>query len=95
MSQKELAIELGIPISTLNGYINNRREPDCRTLVQIANYFHVSVDHLLQNPFPIKGEPVELSNHDLEFLKLYQKLNPQNKELIDLQLKLMNSHQEQ
>lgn len=47
ISQKELSKELNIAISTLNGYANDYREPDYKTLIGLAQYFDVSVDYLL------------------------------------------------
>ncbi len=47
MSQRELAATLQIAPTTLNGYIRNKHEPDCTTLVRIAQVFRVSVDELL------------------------------------------------
>ena len=39
ISQKQMAIDLDIAPSTLNGYINARREPDYDTLIKFAQYF--------------------------------------------------------
>lgn len=47
MSQKKLAAELHIAPTTLNGYIREQRQPDFRTLIQIAEYFEVTTDYLL------------------------------------------------
>ncbi len=91
LSQKQLAIELKIAPTTLNGYINNRREPDYRILKQIANYFGVSTDYLLGNDTPALtiDTPSSLSNHELRLLHYYRDLNPDQKETIDELLKLM------
>jgi len=47
MSQKQLARQLNISYSTLNGYVKNNREPDYATVIAIAKYFDVSVDYLV------------------------------------------------
>ena len=47
--QKELAAELKIASSTIGMYEQGRREPDNVTLKNIANYFDVSTDYLLDN----------------------------------------------
>ena len=47
LTQKEFAKILGISSSALGNYIQNTREPDYLTLIQIANYFQVTVDFLL------------------------------------------------
>lgn len=49
LTQKEFAKILGISSSALGNYIQNTREPDYLTLIQIADYFHVSVDFLLSH----------------------------------------------
>jgi transcriptional regulator with XRE-family HTH domain len=47
MTQKQLADLLCIGISTLGNYFQNTREPDHKTLKQLAYYFNVSIDYLL------------------------------------------------
>lgn len=47
ISQKQLSKELHIAPSTLNGYLRRNREPDFTTLIELADYFHVSTDYLL------------------------------------------------
>lgn len=47
MTQKEVAEQLGIGVSTMTMYETGRREPNMETLIKIANFFDVSVDYLL------------------------------------------------
>ena len=47
--QKQVALDLNIPIGTFCLYEQGRREPDYATLKKIANYYNVSVDYLLDN----------------------------------------------
>jgi len=47
LTQKRLAEELGIPASTMGGYVQGTSEPDFATLLQIADYFDVTTDFLL------------------------------------------------
>ena len=49
ITQKHLAQKLNIAPTTLNGYIKNNREPDCKTIVKLARFFKVSCDYLLEN----------------------------------------------
>lgn len=49
LTQKELAGQLNIAPSTIGSYVQNTREPDFATLKLLANYFHVSIDYLLDN----------------------------------------------
>lgn len=91
ISQKQLAIELNIASTTMNGYVNNRREPDFKILKQIANYFHVSTDYLLGNDSSdfMDSSPPLLTNHEIQVLYYYRALNPEQKEVADGLLKLM------
>lgn len=91
ISQKQLAMELNIATTTLNGYVNNRREPDYKILKQIANYFHVSTDYLLGNSPDNSAEipSLTLTNHEVQILHLYRKLNSEQTEIIDGILKMM------
>lgn len=47
MSQTELASKINIPVSTLNGYIQERYVPDCAKLKEIVTILDVSADFLL------------------------------------------------
>ncbi len=47
VTQKELAEKLAFAPSTLGNYIQGTREPDYKTLLIIADYFHVTTDFLL------------------------------------------------
>ena len=47
MNQKQLAIELELPASTVRNYIRDLREPDFDTLKLFARFFEVSTDYLL------------------------------------------------
>lgn len=47
LTQEELACKLGITRSALSHYEKNRREPDYKTLINIADILNVSVDYIL------------------------------------------------
>ena len=47
ITQRELAAALYLTPSTVNGYIQARRLPDCETLARIAIYLDTSADYLL------------------------------------------------
>ncbi len=48
-SSKEAAEQLDILPDTYSRYERGIREPDFQTLKRIANFFHVSIDYLLDN----------------------------------------------
>lgn len=47
ITQEELAKVLNMKRTSISGYETGRKEPDFKTLTEIANYFNVSVDYLL------------------------------------------------
>ncbi len=61
LKQEELAKVLQVSQSSLSGYENGRFEPDSKTLLKLADYFHVSTDFLLGRNFQLQpgGRPPE------------------------------------
>lgn len=47
LSQEDIALKLGIDVSSVNRYEKNKREPEYATLLKIAAFFDVSIDYLL------------------------------------------------
>ncbi len=48
LSQLKLAADLNISQNSISRYENGLREADYKTLIALADYFHVSVDYLLE-----------------------------------------------
>lgn len=46
-NQKNIAKDLNISPQTFNNYVNGKTDPDIKTLIKIADYFHVSLDELV------------------------------------------------
>lgn len=46
ITQKQLAEALNLSTTTLNGYIKNRRQPDAKTVIRLASYFHTTTDYI-------------------------------------------------
>ena len=46
ITQKELAEALNISTTTLNGYVQYRRQPDARMVIRLASYFHTTTDYI-------------------------------------------------
>jgi transcriptional regulator with XRE-family HTH domain len=75
LSQKEFANILRVTPSALGNYIHNTREPDYAMLLQISDYFHVSIDFLLNHSVD------NTCTHDEEvLLYMYRLLTPDQKE---------------
>lgn len=92
LTQRQLGKELNIAASTLNGYVNDNREPDFQTLIAFARYFQVSTDYLLgfsgaQNTSLLPG--AELTQRLLHY---YNRLSPDFRLLLVNQAKLLVKH---
>lgn len=48
ISQLKLAMDLNMNQNTISRYENLEREADYATLILFADYFHVSIDYLLE-----------------------------------------------
>ncbi len=80
--QSELAKSLGLGRTTISNYENNYSSPDLETLIQIANFFHVSTDYLL-GISSVKNAPQNLQEDEAKVLKYYRRLNSENKDYIN------------
>ena len=47
ISQQKLADAIGISQQSVNKYENHQTQPDIVTLIQMADFFHTSVDFLI------------------------------------------------
>jgi len=84
ITQKRLAQELNMAVSTLGNYIRDNREPDYKTLKKIADYFHVSTDYLLNH------STRKNSDHQEEhLLEIYHTLSPEYQKLLLEQGKIL------
>ncbi len=80
--QSELAKSLGLGRTTISNYENNYSSPDLETLIQIANFFHVSTDYLL-GISSVKNATQNLQEDEAKVLKYYRRLNSENKDYIN------------
>ena len=76
LTQKQLAQDLEIPVSTLGGYVQGTSEPDFETLKLFASYFDVSADYLLN--LKIGNTQSRLEN---ELLRIFRSLSTEQQEL--------------
>ncbi len=88
ISQKQLANDLNIGVTTIGNYVRGIREPDFETLKTIATYFGVTTDYLLNfNSGSTNGHDED------EILRLYRCLSEYNKPLFLAQGKLLLRHE--
>ena len=88
LTQSTLAKRLGIPLSTLNGYMTGRNQFPCDILPKIANELHVTTDYLLgltNDPTP----PYALSGGERQLIEQFRTLAPVQQELIVQNIRLM------
>jgi len=89
ISQTELAAKLGIPLTTLNGYIKDKYKPSYHRLEDIAAALDVSVEYLL-------GKSAEniLSDDELTLIARYRKLDDKKKNMALDYFKYLESQQD-
>jgi len=52
ITQKKLAADIGVPVSTMGGYFQGTSEPDLETIKRLANYFGCTIDLMAGNHTP-------------------------------------------
>ena len=74
LSQKKLADALKINQQSINGYENRNNEPDIEMLINIAEYFHTSIDFLVGHETRISDNENNISHEELLLLKNFRLL---------------------
>lgn len=77
LSQKQVALELGVSAPTVSDWESGKICPTAKKLARLAQLLGVSTDYLLgrtDEPTPAAGEP--LGPDELEVLNVYRNLNP-------------------
>lgn len=71
LTQSELARALNVSQAAIGNWELGKREPDNKTLVSLADFFHVSVDYLLGHDLPDTSSRPAISAEDLRLLAAY------------------------
>ncbi len=92
ISQKQLALAIGVAQNTLSQYENGKRAPDFDTMARISDYFHVSVDYLLGRdeeklPTVISEEQDSI---DEELMKYVRLMTPDQKQMLLAQMRVLS-----
>lgn len=89
ITQKELAIEIGVSASAIGFWENGINEPKATYLSQIARFFDVTTDYLLgvEDEFGAKQTsnaivPPVYSQEEIQLIETYRTLNPACKKLV-------------
>ncbi len=69
LTQEGVADELGIARSTYSSYENDKRNPDYKMLIKLADYFNVSVDYLLDRTGKMEDKERPVGVHDNKALE--------------------------
>lgn len=80
MTQKQLAEALDLSPSALGNYIQGTREPDYGTLIQIADYFRVTTDYLLDHPVKTSASSQEICHREELLLHIFRFLTDDQQE---------------
>ena len=88
LTQKELGNKIGVKHNTVSWYENATNEAEQDILFKIANALEISINDL----FPPTISSISLTEQETKHLKIYRKLNDNNKKEIDgiIKLKLDN-----
>ena len=74
---KECAMRLKMPYTTYVNYEKGAREPNSETLIQIANFFGVSVDFLVgrdtKQSLSCENSSSEIEKKQAEYVALFRK----------------------
>ena len=88
ISQQKLADAIGISQQSVNKYENHQTQPDIVTLIQIADFFHTSVDFLIghsEAQVEHEGVPVfKLNADEIRLVNQYRQLSLKEKDSIHL-----------
>ena len=88
LSQQKLADAVGISQQSINKYENHQTQPDILTLIQMADFFHTSVDFLIghsEAQAEAEGIPVyRLNAEEVRLIEQYRQLSLKEKDSIHL-----------
>lgn len=79
VSRGELAKAIGVNYQALCKYLQNNRSIPDAVLVDIANYFNVTVDYLLNRNTTLS---IDYNNEYVKIIKQLQELNEHDQEII-------------
>ena len=79
ITQKQIANFLGISQQAYNKYETNQNQPTIENLIKLANFYHISVDNLIENSTPYL---LDLSTFTQAQLELIEKIKNCNEKTI-------------
>ena len=84
MSQKFVALSVGVSAPTVSMWESGKKEPTRENLLKLADLFHVTVDYLLDRPeaSPAAGDLLSLNREELLILQIFRQLNPAGRQYL-------------
>lgn len=76
LTQEEISKIFNITQKTYSNYENEITQPDIKLLINLADYYNVSLDYLIGRNY--KNEIGYLEDHQIDFIKAYLCLNEAN-----------------
>lgn len=84
LSQQQLAEVFSVTQQSIYKYENSLAEPNLKTLMQMADFFHTSVDYLIgNNDEEVIVNVAPLTQLEVNHLEMYRKLSAQDRKHID------------
>lgn len=75
LSQTEMAKIIGVSQKCISDYEMGKTEPDATTLKKIADYFHTTVDNVIEHEVPYLLDKSTLTSEQREIVELVPQLN--------------------
>ncbi|MDE6356935.1 MAG: helix-turn-helix domain-containing protein [Clostridia bacterium] len=88
LTQLELAVRFGIDQTTVSKWELNKALPDTLMLIQLAEFFDVSVDYLLARSTYYFPDEI-YSEEEKRLIDNYRDLNDDGKKLVDSMIKTL------
>ena len=75
ISQTELAKKIDISQKSISNYENEQSDPDIKTLKKLAQYFHVTIDYLVENETPYLIDKSQFTTTQLNIIEQIKNLS--------------------
>ena len=82
ISQRKLCEDLNIKTTTYNGYEKELSEPNIKTLIKLADYYHTTVDFLIGHEVPYIIDKGLFNNEQLDVIERLKTLDKEQCKLI-------------
>lgn len=78
LTQEQIAKKINSAANTYANYEKGNTEPNIETLIKLADFFHVSVDELIEHDYKNTLDKGLLNDLELNIIDVMQKLNHEN-----------------